>query len=129
MHMDDVRELALPLREAVDLDPLLARVGDARVVAVGEAGHGTHEYHAWRAALTRRLVEEHGSGLVAVEGDRPDRYRVTRSVRLRPGADDDVVHLCRWLPDALLYPEETTPLQPLHLERPDEHVSPVAHPS
>ncbi len=149
MHMDDVRELALPLREAVDLDPLLARVGDARVVAIGEAGHGTHEYHAWRAALTRRLVEEHGFGLVAVEGDWPECYRVDRSVRLRPGADDDprtaldaidrwptwmwadddVVDFCRWLPDAFLYLEETTPLQPLHLERPDEHVPPVAHAS
>ncbi|SFO43438.1 Erythromycin esterase homolog [Geodermatophilus obscurus] len=115
--MDRIEELALPLREAVDLDPLLARVGDARVVAIGEASHGTHEYYAWRAALTRRLVEEHGFGLVAVEGDWPDCYRVNRSVRLRPGADDDprtaldaidrwptwmwanddVVDFCRWL--------------------------------
>jgi erythromycin esterase-like protein len=89
MHGDDLRELALPLRDAGDLDPLLARVGDARVVAIGEASHGTHEYYAWRAALTRRLVEEHGFAFVAVEGDWPDCYRVNRSVRLRPGADED----------------------------------------
>ncbi|MGY1609743.1 MULTISPECIES: erythromycin esterase family protein [unclassified Geodermatophilus] len=119
MDRDDVRGLALPLRDATDLDPLLARVGDARVVAIGEASHGTHEYYAWRAALTRRLVEERGFGLVAVEGDWPDCYRVNRSVRLRPGADadprtaldaisrwptwmwanDDVVESCRWLRD------------------------------
>jgi erythromycin esterase-like protein len=117
MDTDDLRELALPLRDAPDLDPLLARVGNARVVAIGEASHGTHEYFAWRAALTRRLVEEHGFGLVAVEGDWPDCYRVNRSVKLRPGADDDprtaldaidrwptwmwanddVVDFCRWL--------------------------------
>ncbi|MEX5720667.1 erythromycin esterase family protein [Geodermatophilus maliterrae] len=117
--MDGIRELALPLRDAGDLDPLLERIGDARVVAVGEASHGTHEYYAWRAALTRRLVEEHGFGLVAVEGDWPDCTRVDRSVRLRPGADadprtaldaisrwptwmwanDDVVDSCRWLRD------------------------------
>ncbi|WP_456598731.1 erythromycin esterase family protein [Blastococcus sp. SYSU DS0616] len=114
---EQIRDLARPLRTAADLDPLLDRVGDARIVAIGEASHGTHEYYAWRAALTRRLVEEHGFGLVAVEGDWPDCYRVNRSVRLREDADadprdaldafsrwptwmwanDDVVDFCRWL--------------------------------
>ncbi|MGY1662672.1 erythromycin esterase family protein [Geodermatophilus sp. SYSU D00705] len=114
---DGLRDLALPLREPADLDPLLERVGEARIVAIGEASHGTHEYYAWRAALTRRLVTERGFGLVAVEGDWPDCYRVNRSVKLRPGADDDprdtldafarwptwmwanddVVGFCRWL--------------------------------
>jgi erythromycin esterase-like protein len=112
-----VGALARPLRDEADLDPLLDRIGDARIVAIGEASHGTHEYYAWRAALTRRLVEDHGFGFVAVEGDWPDCYRVNRSVRLRPGADpdprdaldafdrwptwmwanDDVVEFCRWL--------------------------------
>jgi erythromycin esterase-like protein len=114
---DAVRALARPLRDPADLDPLLDRIGDARIVAVGEASHGTHEYYAWRAALTRRLIEERGFGFVAVEGDWPDCYRVNRSVKLREGADedprdaldaierwptwmwanDDVVEFCRWL--------------------------------
>jgi erythromycin esterase-like protein len=51
---DDVRALARPLRNEGDLDPLLDRIGDARIVAIGEASHGTHEYYAWRAALTRQ---------------------------------------------------------------------------
>ena len=85
----DVRALARPLRDATDLDPLMERIGTARIVAIGEASHGTHEYYAWRAALTRRLVTERGFGLVAVEGDWPDCYRVNRSVKLRPGADVD----------------------------------------
>jgi erythromycin esterase-like protein len=37
-----------PLRDPADLDPLLERIGNARIVAVGEASHGTHEYYAWR---------------------------------------------------------------------------------
>jgi erythromycin esterase-like protein len=112
-----VGSLVRPLRDPADLDPLLERIGDARIVAVGEASHGTHEYYAWRAALTRRLIEERGFGFVAVEGDWPDCYRVNRSVKLREGADedprdaldafdrwptwmwanDDVVEFCRWL--------------------------------
>jgi erythromycin esterase-like protein len=119
MSDDEVRDLARPLRSPADLDPLLDRIGSARIVAIGEASHGTHEYYAWRAALTRRLIEERGFGFVAVEGDWPDCYRVNRSVRLRPGADpdprdaldainrwptwmwanDDVVDFCRWLRD------------------------------
>jgi erythromycin esterase-like protein len=112
-----VRSLAQPLQDPADLDPLLERIGEARIVAVGEASHGTHEYYAWRAALTRRLIEERGFGFVAVEGDWPDCFRVNRSVKLREGADedpydalnayerwptwmwanDDVVAFCRWL--------------------------------
>ncbi|MGY1642227.1 hypothetical protein ACI782_14050 [Geodermatophilus sp. SYSU D00703] len=37
---EGVRDLALPLRDPVDLDPLLERVGDARIVATGEASEG-----------------------------------------------------------------------------------------
>jgi erythromycin esterase-like protein len=114
---DDVRSLAQPLHDAADLDPLLDRIGDAGIVAIGEASHGTHEYYAWRAALTRRLIEERGFACVAVEGDWPDCFRVNRSVKLREGAhedprdaldsfdrwptwmwaNDDVVDFCRWL--------------------------------
>ena len=84
--MDDVRRLASPLHTPADLDPVLERVGDARVVLLGEASHGTHEYYAWRVALTRRLVEEKGFAFVAVEGDWPECYEVNRTVKHRPGA-------------------------------------------
>jgi erythromycin esterase len=83
-----VRELARPLRGVEDLDPLLDRIGDARVVLLGEASHGTHEYYAWRAALTRRLVEERGFSFIGVEGDWPDCYRVNCSVTLASTAED-----------------------------------------
>lgn len=56
-------------------------MGDARVVLIGEASHGTHEYYTWRAALTRRLIEERGFSFVAVEGDWPDCERVDAAVR------------------------------------------------
>ncbi|MFA1541739.1 erythromycin esterase family protein [Actinomadura monticuli] len=86
---EDVLGAALPLEYEDDLNPLMDRIGDARCVLIGEASHGTHEYYAWRAALTRRLIAERGFSFVAVEGDWPDCRRVGRSVTLAPGAPAD----------------------------------------
>ena len=69
-----------------DYDDLIDSVGDARVVMIGEATHGTHEFYRHRAVITKRLIEEKGFGAVAVEADWPDAYRVNRWVQ---GADED----------------------------------------
>src|SRR5438309_11765820 len=76
-----VRAAARPLNNPDDLDPLLTLIGDARYVLLGEASHGTHEYYTWRAALSRRLIEEKDFSFLAVEGDWPDCYRVNRYVK------------------------------------------------
>src|SRR5262249_49895444 len=55
--------------------------GNARVVLLGEASHGTHEFYHARAQITQRLIEEKGFTAVAVEADWPDAYRVNRYVR------------------------------------------------
>jgi protein-L-isoaspartate(D-aspartate) O-methyltransferase len=60
------------------------RFGSARVVLLGEASHGTSEFYRARAAITRRLIEEHGFNIVAVEADWPDAASVDRYVRHRP---------------------------------------------
>lgn len=57
---DDVAALATPLTDAGDLDVLLDRVGDASVVLIGEASHGTYEFYRWRALLSWRLIVEKG---------------------------------------------------------------------
>ena len=67
--------------DAADLGPLVERLADARVVCIGEASHGTSEFYRMRARLTRELVEQHGFGIVAVEGDWPDVASVNRIVR------------------------------------------------
>ncbi len=71
-----------------DFDPLLAMVGDARYVLLGEASHGTHDFYRVRAEITKRLIKEKGFRAVAVEADWPDAYRVNRYVRGRPGDAD-----------------------------------------
>jgi erythromycin esterase-like protein len=59
------------------------RFGDARVVLLGEASHGTSEFYRARAAISRHLIERHGFNIVAVEGDWPDCATVDRYVRHR----------------------------------------------
>lgn len=81
-----LRPHARPLSADADLDPLLARVGDARFVLLGEASHGTQEFYAWRARITQRLLREKGFSFVAVEGDWPDCQRLDRYVKGAEGA-------------------------------------------
>ncbi len=76
---DLVRAVAHPLTGAPgDYDPLLTYIGDARVVLLGEATHGTHEFYRERARITKRLIREKGFTAVAVEADWPDAWRVNR---------------------------------------------------
>jgi erythromycin esterase-like protein/predicted phosphoribosyltransferase len=83
-----LREICYPLAGSVrDYDPLLARIGEARLVLLGEASHGTHEFYRERAEITKRLISEKKFRAVAVEADWPDAYRVNRYVR---STSDDI---------------------------------------
>jgi erythromycin esterase-like protein len=76
--------------EPSDFDPLLQMIGDKRIVLIGEASHGTHEFYRIRAQITKRLITEKGFDAVAVEADWPDAYRVNQFVRLT-GADQEAI--------------------------------------
>jgi erythromycin esterase len=97
---EGVSRRALPLSDPSDLDPLIERIGDATYVLLGEATHGTSEFYEWRAALSRRLIEERGFSFVGVEGDWPDCYRVNRYAKSYADSGDsarDVLHAFeRW---------------------------------
>jgi erythromycin esterase len=93
--LGQVNDFARSLREEMDLDPLLERIGDATHVLLGEASHGTSEYYSWRTTISRRLIEEKGFNFIAVEGDWPDCYRVNRYIRGFADAGEtshDVLH-------------------------------------
>jgi erythromycin esterase-like protein len=66
---------------ALPIEKLLGAIGDARLVLIGEASHGTHEFYRIRAELTQALIRERGFTHVAVEADWPDAYRANRWVR------------------------------------------------
>ena len=81
-----IRDAAEPLPDLDDpaFGALFDRYAKARVVLLGEASHGTSEFYRARAAITRRLIEEHGFTIVAVEADWPDAASIDRYVRGRP---------------------------------------------
>ncbi|RSM86271.1 protein-L-isoaspartate O-methyltransferase [Kibdelosporangium aridum] len=81
--------MARPLRGSQDLDEVLASTSSARYVLIGEASHGTSEFYAWRAELTKRLIAEQGFSFVAVEGDWPDCHRLHCCVAGAPGVAND----------------------------------------
>ena len=84
-----VREIASPLVGGPeDFHLLMQRVGNAPLVLIGEASHGTHEFYRIRAEITKRLITERGFQAVAVEADWPDAYRVNQYVR-GGGTDHD----------------------------------------
>jgi erythromycin esterase-like protein len=80
--LDVIRHAAFRFEIEEDgFEPLLEDIGDAQIVLIGEASHGTHEFYEARAALTRALIARKGFTAVAVEADWPDAYRVNRWVR------------------------------------------------
>lgn len=82
----DVAEIARRISGPGDYDGIIEAIGNRHVVLIGEASHGTHEFYETRAELTKRLIEEKGFRVLALEADWPDALRVHRYIR---GESDD----------------------------------------
>jgi len=93
-----VAECAEPIARIEDapLDGLLERIGDARVVLLGEATHGTSEFYRMRTRITQELIQRRGFRAVAVEADWPDATAVDRYVRGKPPRPRDWVPFARF---------------------------------
>ena len=48
-----VAQAARRISSAVDYDALIELAGEAQLVLIGEASHGTHEFYTTRAELTK----------------------------------------------------------------------------
>ncbi|MCC5833526.1 MAG: erythromycin esterase family protein [Opitutales bacterium] len=83
-----LRERAQPLDGAESLKPLVGEMAEARLVLMGEASHGTHEYYHWRAEMSRQLIQKGEVGFIAFEGDFDAFEKLDRYVRLREGAGE-----------------------------------------
>jgi len=75
-----ITDAAHRISATADYDDLIELAGPAGFVLIGEASHGTHEFYARRAELTRRLIAEKNFRIVALEADWPDMLRVHRYV-------------------------------------------------
>lgn len=75
-----IREHAFPLNGQA-LDTVMDTIGDARIVMLGEAMHGTSDFYKIRAAISKRLIQEKGFTIIAVEGDWPSANAVNRYVK------------------------------------------------
>ena len=90
-----LRAAAHPLHgDRRDYDALLERIGSARIVLLGEASHGSHEFYRERARITKRLITELGFTAVTIAASWVDAYRVHRYVH-GAGADHDAEEALR----------------------------------
>ena len=76
-----LEEYAIPFESDEDFSTLIDSIGDAKIVLLGEASHGTSEFYTIRAQLTKRLIEEKGFSIIAVEGDWPACQQVNRHIK------------------------------------------------
>ncbi len=63
-----------------DMTPLRQVVGEARVVSLGEATHGTHEFFQMKHRMLEFLVEKMGFTVFAIEANMPEARAVNEYV-------------------------------------------------
>jgi erythromycin esterase-like protein len=78
---ESIKRHAISFEKTEDLSPLIDAIGDAKIVLLGEASHGTSEFYTVRAELSKRLIEEKGFTLIAVEGDWPSTQHINRYIK------------------------------------------------
>ena len=79
---DWIRAHAIPIKTVEaghgfdDLQPLGKVVGDARIVALGEATHGTREFFQLKHRLIEYLASQKGFTIFSIEANMPEAYRL-----------------------------------------------------
>ena len=69
---------------SAEYQPLLDAIGDAQLVLIGDASHGTKEFYEQRAEISKLLIEQKGFNVICVEGDWPDCSTVNRFAFVAP---------------------------------------------
>ena len=84
------------------MDKLISTAANKKLVLLGEASHGTHEYYLWRDKISRRLISEQDFSFIAVEGDFASLYQLNRYVKNMKGAAvsarEILLNLDKWPP-------------------------------
>ena len=93
--IDEIGISSIPFKtiKKFPIDGLLERIGDAKVVLLGEASHGTSEFYVTRQEITKALIEKKGFNLVCSEADWSDAEQINNYVRNQYHSQD-------WMPFA-----------------------------
>jgi len=105
-----LRKHAVPLEGAApdgleDLEPLREMIGDARIIALGEATHGTREFFQMKHRLVQFLAQEMGFTIFSIEANLPEAYAVDTFVQGREGDPRKLIlgmHFWTWSTEAVL---------------------------
>ncbi|MEO7330205.1 MAG: erythromycin esterase family protein [Minicystis sp.] len=112
-----IKQKAIPLVTAEaghgfdDMEPLRSVVGGARLVALGEATHGTREFFQMKHRMLEFLVEKMGFRAFAIEASFPETLAIDAYVRTGKGDPylavaaqgfwtwdtEEVVEMARWM--------------------------------
>lgn len=86
----------LPSIAEADLDGLIERIGDARLVLLGEASHGSAEFYEMRARISKELITRKAFDFIAVEADWPDASQIDHYVRASRSTPTPEQTFCRF---------------------------------
>lgn len=91
------------LHDKKTYETIAEKIGNARIVLMGEATHGTQEFYEARIGLSQYLIQEKGFHAIAIEGDWTSTYPVNQYLR-GVGKNDDInsilsefKHFPRWM--------------------------------
>ncbi|QBD76158.1 erythromycin esterase family protein [Ktedonosporobacter rubrisoli] len=87
----------LPQDNLTDLSPLKALIGDAHIVAIGEATHGTKEFMLMRHRLLKFLIEEMGFSHLALEASWDQCSRINTYIQAGEGDPQTLVKELYWV--------------------------------
>ena len=77
-----IRTNAVPLKTVEarhgfdDMEPLRRIIGDARIVSLGEATHGTREFFQLKHRMLEFLATRMGFTIFSIEANMPEAYRL-----------------------------------------------------
>ncbi|HEY3703513.1 MAG TPA: erythromycin esterase family protein [Terracidiphilus sp.] len=84
--VDWVHANSIPLKTVearngfADMEPLGKVVGDARIVSLGEATHGTREFFQFKHRMVEYLATQRGFTIFSIEANMPEAYRLNKYV-------------------------------------------------
>ena len=87
---DGIRNFSIPMNFAEkdsfsdNLKPIIAELGDKKIVAIGESTHGTSEFYKVREALTKQLIQEKGFNVVILENPYDEIELLNRDLETKP---------------------------------------------